>query len=72
MSRGFNTGVEEARFEIFNAVNKHLKLGVPISVINLILDNIKSQAKVELDKILEQEKELELKEEQSEEVDNIE
>lgn len=63
MAIGFNTGVQEARFELLNAVNKQLQLGVPLSVVDLILEGIRNQLKVELEKTIEAEQRAELEQE---------
>lgn len=55
MEKGFNTFVEETKVELINFINSKLQMGLPISVVSLIIDNVSIQIKKEMNNILEQE-----------------
>ena len=55
MEKGFNTFVEETKVELINFINSKLQMGLPISVVSLIIDNVSVQIKKEMNNILEQE-----------------
>lgn len=55
MEKGFNTFVEETKVELINLINSKLQMGLPISVVSLIIDNVSVQIKKEMNNILEQE-----------------
>ena len=56
MKRINNTAIIEARQEVFNVVNKMLGDGMPIAIVDMVLDFVSSQVKVTLQKHIEQEK----------------
>lgn len=39
MEKGFNTAVESARKELAELINSKLQMGIPFSVISLIIEN---------------------------------
>lgn len=45
MSKGINTIIEETKTELTDLINSKLKMGVPISVMGLIIDNVSNQIK---------------------------
>ena len=45
MSKGINTVIEETKTELTELINSKLKMGVPISVMGLIVDNVSNQIK---------------------------
>ena len=51
-----NTAIIEARQEVFDVVNKMLGEGMPIVIVDMILDLVLSQVKTTLQKQVEQEK----------------
>ena len=46
MSKGINTIVEETKTELINLVNSKLEIGLPVSVVGVILDNVSNQIKL--------------------------
>lgn len=56
MNKGFNTRVEETKTELLNFVNQKLQEGLPLSVLSLIVENILKDVKMEIPKVLEQER----------------
>ena len=46
MSNGINTIVEETKTELINLVNSKLEIGLPVSVVGVILDNVSNQIKL--------------------------
>lgn len=66
MEKGFNTIVEETKVELLNFVNSKLQKGLPISVISLIIDNMSTQIKKEINNVLEQERQMEQQEKNKE------
>lgn len=55
MAKGFNTAVMETRKSITDAINNGLQQGVPISVINIIVDSALFEIRTGLDKVLKEE-----------------
>ena len=51
-----NTAIIEAKQEVFDVVNKMLGNGMPIAVVDMILDLVSSQARITLQKQVDQEK----------------
>ena len=51
-----NTAIIEARQEVFDIVNKMLGNGMPIAVVDMILDLVSSQVKTTLQQQVEREK----------------
>lgn len=45
MTKGINTLIEETKTELTDFVNSKLKMGLPISVMGLIIDNMSNQIK---------------------------
>ena len=46
MSKGINTIAEETKTELINLVNSKLEIGLPVSVVGVILDNVSNQIKL--------------------------
>ena len=59
MSKGFNTVVEKFKSDMISIINANLQQGVPISVVSLILESLSKDTKVELNRMLEVEKQQE-------------
>lgn len=55
MNKGINTLINETRVNITNAINEGLKAGLPIAVVDLIVDNAMIEIKQLLNKKLEEE-----------------
>ena len=55
MQKGINTAIEETKVELLNLVNSKLQMGVPISVMGLIVNNLLTQINNETLKIVKQE-----------------
>ena len=55
MDKGFNTEVENARKELAQLINQKLQLGIPFSVVSLIVENILTEVRNGVDKALQQE-----------------
>ena len=75
MNKGINTLIKETKGNITKAVNDGLAAGLPISVIDLMVDNIMFEIKNTLNNALQQEEvkykeQLKVQEEQVEWVDN--
>ncbi|MGN1370932.1 MAG: hypothetical protein ACI4XM_01435 [Candidatus Coprovivens sp.] len=56
MNKGFNTAVEETKEEVLNFINSKLQMGLPISVIGLIIDNVMTNVRKEIVRMVEEEK----------------
>lgn len=59
-----NTAIVKARQDMFDLVNTMLSDGMPIAVVDMVLDFVSSQVKVTLQKHIEQEKSEELAEQE--------
>jgi hypothetical protein len=57
-NKGFNTQILEAREEIVNAINDTLKKGIPLSVVSMIIDNVRADINMTMQGTLRKEKEL--------------
>lgn len=57
MDKGFNTEVENARKELANLITQKLQMGIPFSVVSLIIENILMEVRTGVDKALQQEAE---------------
>lgn len=55
MNKGFNTLVKETKGNIREAINNGLKAGLPISVIDLIMDGVIVEVKMLVDKAINEE-----------------
>lgn len=51
-----NTAIVKARQDMFDLVNTMLSDGMPIAIVDMVLDFVSSQVKVTLQKHIEQEK----------------
>lgn len=45
MNKGINTAIEETKAELINLINSKLAMGVPVSVMGVLIDNISYQIK---------------------------
>lgn len=57
MNKGINTLIKETKDNITKVINDGLKTGLPIAVIDLMVDNIMFEVKNTLDNALKQESE---------------
>ena len=57
MDKGFNTEVENARKELAKLITQKLQMGIPFSVVSLIIENILMDVRTVVDKALQQEAE---------------
>lgn len=76
MEKGFNTAVETARKDLAELINSKLQMGIPFSVISLIIENTLMEVRNGVDKSLVKEAEQyseqeQLKSEQVEWVDPV-
>lgn len=55
MEKGINTLIKETKDNITKAINGGLTIGLPIAVIDLMIDNIMLEIKNSLNKTLQQE-----------------
>lgn len=55
MDKGINTEIESTRRELENLLNEKLKLGIPVSIISLILENVLLQIRGSVDVVLKKE-----------------
>ena len=55
MDKGFNTEVENTRKELAQLINEKLQMGIPFSVVSLIIENILVEVRTGVDKALQQE-----------------
>lgn len=56
MNVGINTCIVEFKKELADKINQYLKEGVPVSVVDLVLDNLIVEVKQVLKETLEKEK----------------
>lgn len=52
MNKGINTAIEETKVELLNFVNAKLQMGLPISAMGLIIDNMSNQLKNKIVEII--------------------
>ena len=55
MDKGFNTEVENARKDLAKLINEKLQLGIPFSVVSLIIENVLVEVRNGVEKSLQQE-----------------
>lgn len=74
MDKGFNTAVETARKDLAELINSKLQMGIPFSVISLIIENTLMEVRNGVDKSLIKEAEQYTEQEQlkSEQVEWVE
>jgi hypothetical protein len=46
MNKGINTAIEETKAELIELINSKLSMGVPVSVMGIIIDNVSNQIKL--------------------------
>lgn len=68
MSKGINTAVEEAKVELIELINSKLSMGIPVSVMGVIVDNISNQIKLHTINAIKMESENNYKEETIEDI----
>lgn len=55
MDKGINTTIETTRKELENLINEKLKMGLPISVVSLIVESVLMEIRNNVDVVLQQE-----------------
>ena len=66
MNKGINTVIGETKAELVSLVNSKLEMGVPVSVMEVVVENLLTQLKLHTINAIKMESEITLKEEASE------